>query len=485
MAFEDRIRVLSLNCWGIPYFTTKCDYRISCIGDELSKDRHDIIALQEIWIEDEYQSIKSKLANTFPHSHYFYSGSVGTGLCIFSKYPIVDAFLHQFSTNGEFYAILQGDWFAGKGAEPPQSDSHQEKFKPPHPHIFSIYPTPHPHLQSFYHCSGAHGSGMCVFSKFPISDTALYQYSSNGEFYALYFGDWYAGSCLGFLQIQHPKAQLSLFVTHLHADYASNPYTELRTLQAYECAQFIQKVTRPGETVILCGDFNHEDTEIGMRTIKLLTGLEDTFETAAERSPGPSPTCNTLDNPYRNKNEKRKRIDFIFHSSRLACLDHRLDMEKIPDSKHHFSDHKGVSATFKFKACVDPQEQKPVPNNANLRNTRLKTLHELQDTVKFGLKTAEEYKWNFIIPVWILLFTFIFMPVFSEDGLYVLIPILSQLSGEFVFLLQLSCIVISVSYFWMLVILKRMEQRAYKNALLEIQFKISCENNQTLHCSPS
>ena len=45
----------------------------------------------------------------------FFSGCIGTGLCTFSRYKIVDAFLHQFAINGQFYAITQGDWFAGKG----------------------------------------------------------------------------------------------------------------------------------------------------------------------------------------------------------------------------------------------------------------------------------------------------------------------------------------------------------------------------------
>ena len=67
---------------------------------------------------------------------------------------------------------------------------------------------------------------------------------------------------------------------------------------------------------------------------------------------------------------------------------------------------------------------------------------------------------------------FIFMPVFSEDGIYFLLPVFSRLSGEIVFLLQIVCIVLSVSYFWNLVILKKMEKNAYFNAMNEIQLKI-------------
>ena len=101
-----------------------------------------------------------------------------------------------------------------------------------------------------------------------------------------------------------------------------------------------------------------------------------------------------------------------------------------------------------------------------------KILEELQDMIAFGLKLAEEYKWKRIIPICVILFMLIFMPVFSADGIYFMLPLLNSLSGEIVFFIQTLCIVLSASYFWNLVILKKIEQNAYKNALLEIQFKL-------------
>ena len=68
------------------------------------------------------------------------------------------------------------------------------------------------------------------------------------------------------------------------------------------------------------------------------------------------------------------------------------------------------------------------------------------------------------------------MPVFSEDGIYVLLPLFSQFSGEVVFFIQLICIVLSVSYFWNLVILKRMEKHAYLNAMNEIKLKLGTKH---------
>ena len=57
------------------------------------------------------------LENSLLVIYYFshFSGVIGTGVCVFSRYPIIDAFLHQFPVNGNFYALMHGDWFGGKG----------------------------------------------------------------------------------------------------------------------------------------------------------------------------------------------------------------------------------------------------------------------------------------------------------------------------------------------------------------------------------
>ena len=70
--------------------------------------------------------------------------------------------------------------------------------------------------------------------------------------------------------------------------------------------------------------------------------------------PGLCHTINTDDNPYGHVDEVTKRIDFIFHSTALKCVDNGLDFQEIAGSKHHYSDHKGVSALFVIegKCCI-------------------------------------------------------------------------------------------------------------------------------------
>ncbi|XP_034021377.1 sphingomyelin phosphodiesterase 2 isoform X2 [Thalassophryne amazonica] len=84
------------------------------IGDMLRKEQHDIVLLQEVWSEKDYLSLNKKLACTHPHSHYFKSGVFGSGLAIFSKHRIHDAFLYRYSVNGYPYMAHHGDWFGGK-----------------------------------------------------------------------------------------------------------------------------------------------------------------------------------------------------------------------------------------------------------------------------------------------------------------------------------------------------------------------------------
>ncbi|XP_028432756.1 sphingomyelin phosphodiesterase 2 isoform X2 [Perca flavescens] len=84
------------------------------IGDMLCREEHDIVLLQEVWSEKDYLSLKRKLACSHPHSHYFKSGVIGSGLAIFSKHRIHDTFLFRYSLNGYPYMAHHGDWFGGK-----------------------------------------------------------------------------------------------------------------------------------------------------------------------------------------------------------------------------------------------------------------------------------------------------------------------------------------------------------------------------------
>lgn len=115
MADEISISALTLNCWGIPYVSRNRKARMAAITEKFSKDSYDIICLQEVWSVDDFKMIKSKTQEQLPYSHYFYSGVVGSGICILTRFPIKDVMFYKWPLNGYVHKIHHGDWFGGKG----------------------------------------------------------------------------------------------------------------------------------------------------------------------------------------------------------------------------------------------------------------------------------------------------------------------------------------------------------------------------------
>ena len=68
---------------------------------------------------------------------------------------------------------------------------------------------------------------MCIFSKFPISDAIVHQFPINGDFYALYFGDWLAGYGLCCSYIDHPQAPIIFFAVHVSINIHTNIHTRI------------------------------------------------------------------------------------------------------------------------------------------------------------------------------------------------------------------------------------------------------------------
>ncbi|XP_076179205.1 putative neutral sphingomyelinase [Ptiloglossa arizonensis] len=109
------INVLTLNCWGIPYVSKNRKDRMEAITMKFATENYDIICLQEVWSTQDFEMMKSKMQEQLPYSHYFYSGVLGSGVCILSRYFIQDVMFHKWSLNGYVHKIHHGDWFGGKG----------------------------------------------------------------------------------------------------------------------------------------------------------------------------------------------------------------------------------------------------------------------------------------------------------------------------------------------------------------------------------
>ncbi|KAL1506402.1 hypothetical protein ABEB36_005772 [Hypothenemus hampei] len=108
-------KIFTLNCWGLRFVSKNLKSRIYSIAEQLSDQEYDVVCLQELWTNRDFHVLKKKLHSVLPYAHYFYSGVVGSGICIFSKHPIEETFFHQWSVNGYIHKLHHGDWWGGKG----------------------------------------------------------------------------------------------------------------------------------------------------------------------------------------------------------------------------------------------------------------------------------------------------------------------------------------------------------------------------------
>jgi len=56
-----------------------------------------------------------QLRPVLPHSHYFHSGVIGSGMCLFSCSPLTSVQYYPWSINGTPHKVHHGDWWGGKG----------------------------------------------------------------------------------------------------------------------------------------------------------------------------------------------------------------------------------------------------------------------------------------------------------------------------------------------------------------------------------
>ncbi|KAG0257402.1 phospholipase C type enzyme [Mortierella polycephala] len=116
MSSGTQLSVLTLNCWGLKFVSKDRQDRLTAIGRYLADTTrgYDIVGLQEVWVYDDYLRIQHLVQDTLPYSKHWRSGVLGSGLVIFSKYPIVSSMMRRFALNGDPFKFYHGDWYVGK-----------------------------------------------------------------------------------------------------------------------------------------------------------------------------------------------------------------------------------------------------------------------------------------------------------------------------------------------------------------------------------
>lgn len=111
------INVVTLNCWGLKYLSKLRRERLSEVGRRLatSDPSPHIVALQECWTQEDYESIRRETRFVLPYGKFYFSGVLGAGLAILSRWPIEESSMVAYPLNGKPTAFYRGDWFVGKG----------------------------------------------------------------------------------------------------------------------------------------------------------------------------------------------------------------------------------------------------------------------------------------------------------------------------------------------------------------------------------
>ncbi|XP_054160194.1 sphingomyelin phosphodiesterase 2-like [Oppia nitens] len=114
---ETSIKIFTLNCWGLWKVAKHREQRINIIANHLANHDYDIVFLQEVWVQSDFEQIWKATESKFKFAHMFKNGSVlgNSGLAILVKWVPKVFHFHPFSVNGSPFQVTHGDWYTSKG----------------------------------------------------------------------------------------------------------------------------------------------------------------------------------------------------------------------------------------------------------------------------------------------------------------------------------------------------------------------------------
>lgn len=113
-ARAETIRVLTLNVAGVPVAHSKVRARVRAIGEALASRRHDVVAIQEAWLDKDARAVADQAG--LPHyARYERRLSIGTGLATLSRFPFREKAQARFTSRPSAIRAAQGESVANKG----------------------------------------------------------------------------------------------------------------------------------------------------------------------------------------------------------------------------------------------------------------------------------------------------------------------------------------------------------------------------------
>ncbi|KAI7697378.1 Sphingomyelin phosphodiesterase 2 [Sarcoptes scabiei] len=113
----DNLKIFTLNCWGLRYVSDHREVRMKLIAQHLCDQDYDVVFLQEVWIQSDFEYIRTKTNFKYKFAHIFNNASLlGTsGLVILAKWLPALIYFNPYTINGSPFRPLHGDWFSTKG----------------------------------------------------------------------------------------------------------------------------------------------------------------------------------------------------------------------------------------------------------------------------------------------------------------------------------------------------------------------------------
>ncbi|KAI7855527.1 Endonuclease/exonuclease/phosphatase [Circinella umbellata] len=320
----NELSVLTLNCWGLNFVSKKRRFRLKAIADAISHADHDIVTLQEIWMWEDFDYLKQQTQFTLPYAKCFYSGALGSGLAILSKYPIVSTSYFRYSLAGRPLKVFHGDFYVGKGCG-------SVCIEHPDIGVLEVFTT---HLHAGYGKSDEY-EGHRVSESWELAN--LLRSSAAQGRHVIATGDFNSIPTSHNYQLLKAHAFMSDSWLEIHQE-----------------------------------ELSHDSNTNNTNTNSMESSLHDTVQPLGITCNSP---MNTWSNPEKFKQQPFSlgdRLDYIFYrkSSQLQCIRSCVAMtDHIPGTHMSFSDHFGVHSTFAIydnAATMTTATQSDMPDPSRL-----------------------------------------------------------------------------------------------------------------------
>ena len=233
-----------------------------------------------------------------------------------------------------------------------------------------------------YFRSGIIGSGLVTFSKYPIIGVDFFQFTLCSNPFRVDHGDWYGAKGIGVCHISSPVGILSVYNTHLVADYHKAFYIEQRIIEIMEVIKFIRQTARGH--VILLGDLNFTPDTIEYDIITKVGGFIDLWKDEKDVV-----TFNAPENPFYKRKSPSLRLDYVMlpNDTSIQVVRKGYFGQETSDKSVWFSDHSGLQVEFKFPASLPEQNrQHSIPDSC--MDTLLGAKSILENRLKKRTKIA-------------------------------------------------------------------------------------------------